>query len=59
MNDATGQTIVALNERFPGVDFEPALLVDRGDSPAGAEQTWVRVAAERLAEVMGFLANWM
>ena len=57
MNEATGQTLAALNERFAGVDFEPAPLVDRGDSPAGAEQTWVRVAVERLAEVMDFLHN--
>lgn len=55
MQEATQQVISALAKAFSDVDFASSPLVDRGDAPAGAEQIYVRVPADRLLDVMRFL----
>ena len=57
MHESTEQVISALSKAFSDVDFAPAPLVDRGDAPAGAEQIYVRVPADRVLDVMRFLRN--
>ncbi|GAF94651.1 unnamed protein product, partial [marine sediment metagenome] len=55
MNEATKNILAALGEAFAGVDFAPAPLIARKD-PA-AEQTCIRIAPDRLFDVMRFLRN--
>jgi NADH-quinone oxidoreductase subunit C len=47
------KVLAALAERFTGVDFQPAALAKLKD--AARQQTCIRIAPERLIEVMRFL----
>ena len=53
MTPQTEAIVQRLRQAFPDIDFAPAPLLARGDTPG--EQYYVRVAPERLLEVMRFL----
>jgi len=54
MTTNVSSVLSALRERFAGVDFAPAPLIERGSRKA-SDQIYVRIPPERLAEVMRFL----
>jgi NADH-quinone oxidoreductase subunit C len=53
MTERTARILERLNERFPGIDFAPAPLHPNARKPT--DQTYIRVAPDRLLEVMRFL----
>ncbi|HUU84523.1 MAG TPA: NADH-quinone oxidoreductase subunit C [Phycisphaerae bacterium] len=53
MTEATTRILKKLKQKFPGIDFVPAPLLARDEKPT--DQTYVRVGADRLSEVMRFL----
>ena len=50
MNDH--QAVISLGQKFPDIDFQPALLL-----PPHGDQLCLRVAPEKLVEVMTFLKH--